>query len=689
MHQRLRHAAFSLSFIFCALSLQAQWVSIPDTNFGKWLNTNGYSQCLQGNSNVGWQMDTTCGAVVNETMVICYESGIQNIDGIQYFDKLDRLVCALNQLTSLPALPDSLRFLDCEYNQLTTLPTLPNSLSQLFCGGNQLVSLPDLPSSLTDLRCYVNQLTSLPFLPNQLNFLNLGHNEVTVLPSLPSSLIELWCNHNQLSNLPSLPASIRWLDCNSNQISFLPELPDSLATLRCDDNALFGLPELPRNLEYLNCSNNLNLVCLPELKAIDVLRFTSTGVTCLPNYPSFNIFSFPALESMLLCNPINPNGCSVYWNIKGQAFHDSIQDCLIQNFESQIRGINVQLWTNGAILEQATTVDGGNYSFLTDTGVVEVRLDNSVIPFEVACPSASFYVSTITALDSFDTDMNFGLRCKPGFDLEARSIASPTFFRPANFTEVEIGAGDASNFYGAHCALGTSGAVEVNFSGPVQFVGAVPGALTPTQNGNTLTYTIADFGAVNFFDAFNFILQTDTFAQIGQQVCFTVSVTPTAGDNDTSNNTLTHCFPIVNSYDPNDKTAYPAGDIDTAQKELTYTIRFQNTGNAEAQHIYITDTLSQFIDESSFRLLGYSHQPMVQIKGKAVRFNFPNINLPDSFSNEPASHGYVQYKVKLNSNLPIGTQIDNTAFIYFDYNAPVVTNTTTNTVSLPQACLHL
>ena len=117
-------------------------------------------------------------------------------------------------------------------------------------------------------------------------------------------------------------------------------------------------------------------------------------------------------------------------------------------------------------------------------------------------------------------------------------------------------------------------------------------------------------------------------------------------------------------------------------RDRTYTIRFQNTGNAEAQHIYITDTLSEYIDESSFQLLAYSHQPMVQLKEKAIRFNFPNINLPDSFSNEPASHGYVQYKVRLKENLPIGTEIENTAFIYFDFNAPVITNTTVNTISV-------
>nr|MBP6412805.1 T9SS type A sorting domain-containing protein [Bacteroidia bacterium] len=148
------------------------------------------------------------------------------------------------------------------------------------------------------------------------------------------------------------------------------------------------------------------------------------------------------------------------------------------------------------------------------------------------------------------------------------------------------------------------------------------------------------------------------------------------------NNNLTYCFAIVNSYDPNDKMVFPFGPIDSTQYWLTYTIRFQNTGNAPAQHIYILDTLDQNIIKSSFELLAYSHEPQIQIINKNIRFNFPNINLPDSINNEPESHGFVQYRVKRKNNLPIGTQIQNTAYIYFDFNAPVQTNTTTNEIAV-------
>ncbi len=95
------------------------------------------------------------------------------------------------------------------------------------------------------------------------------------------------------------------------------------------------------------------------------------------------------------------------------------------------------------------------------------------------------------------------------------------------------------------------------------------------------------------------------------------------------------------------------------------------------------DTLDANVEASSFQRLAYSHDNITSISNTGiVKFNFPNIQLPDSNSNEPASHGYVQYKVKLKEGLPVGTAIANTAYIYFDFNAPVVTNTTVNTITL-------
>jgi hypothetical protein len=52
--------------------------------------------------------------------------------------------------------------------------------------------------------------------------------------------------------------------------------------------------------------------------------------------------------------------------------------------------------------------------------------------------------------------------------------------------------------------------------------------------------------------------------------------------------------------------------------------------------------------------------------------------LSDSTTDYEGSMGYFQYRMKPLPNLPLGTQIENTAYIYFDYNAPIITNTTQN-----------
>ena len=73
-----------------------------------------------------------------------------------------------------------------------------------------------------------------------------------------------------------------------------------------------------------------------------------------------------------------------------------------------------------------------------------------------------------------------------------------------------------------------------------------------------------------------------------------------------------------------------------------------------------------------------------------------NIMLPDSNADEPGSHGFVQYHIAPLPNLPDPTAITNTAYIYFDQNPAVATNTTssnytalTSGINQPIPSLHL
>ena len=57
--------------------------------------------------------------------------------------------------------------------------------------------------------------------------------------------------------------------------------------------------------------------------------------------------------------------------------------------------------------------------------------------------------------------------------------------------------------------------------------------------------------------------------------------------------------------------------------------------------------------------------------------------LPDSFRNEVASNGFVQFRIKQKKDLLIGTKIENSAGIYFDFNPPIITNLARHTVAKP------
>lgn len=144
------------------------------------------------------------------------------------------------------------------------------------------------------------------------------------------------------------------------------------------------------------------------------------------------------------------------------------------------------------------------------------------------------------------------------------------------------------------------------------------------------------------------------------------------------------CALIRGSYDPNIKSVQPVGmfaeHYTSTSTELKYRIDFQNTGTDTAFRVVLVDTLSSFLNIASF-VPGVSSNPYsVEFGGRAVKFIFDPIKLVDSFKNEPLSHGFVTFKIKHIDGISPKTKIENKADIYFDYNAPVRTNTVFNTI---------
>ena len=126
------------------------------------------------------------------------------------------------------------------------------------------------------------------------------------------------------------------------------------------------------------------------------------------------------------------------------------------------------------------------------------------------------------------------------------------------------------------------------------------------------------------------------------------------------------------------------GLITYADSTLEYMVHFQNTGTAPAQNIIVIDTLDNNLDWSTLRPEYMSAACKVTLQQigslKVAKFTFSNIFLPTKTSNDLRSNGMFTYTIKTMPGLPIGTQFKNRASIYFDYNAPVMTNQTLNTL---------
>lgn len=145
------------------------------------------------------------------------------------------------------------------------------------------------------------------------------------------------------------------------------------------------------------------------------------------------------------------------------------------------------------------------------------------------------------------------------------------------------------------------------------------------------------------------------------------------------------CDIIRGSYDPNIKSVQPIGmfteHYTATGIELKYRIDFQNTGSDTAFRVVLIDTLSSLLDISTFVSGVSSHSYSVEFgQNRALKFIFDPIALIDSGTNEPASHGFVTFKIKHIAGITPKSKIENKADIYFDYNTPVRTNTVFNTI---------
>ena len=226
------------------IAVQSAGVAIDNTNFP---DANFRTVVENYDTNKDGSLSDTEIAAVEE--IDCYDKGISNLKGIEYFTALRSLNCGRNQLTALDVSKNTtLTELHCSGNQLTKLDVSKNTaLTFLGFGDNQLTALDvSKNTALKRLWCAGNQLTTLDVSKN-------------------TALIKLYCYNNQLTSLDvSKNTALTVLDCENNQLTSLDVSNTNMDDLDCNGNIYqiivgndrtFDLSTLPGNFDVAKTSD--------------------------------------------------------------------------------------------------------------------------------------------------------------------------------------------------------------------------------------------------------------------------------------------------------------------------------------------------------------------------------------------------------------------------------------------------
>jgi internalin A len=282
-------AILLLTTVTC-VKTQAQYYSIPDTNFRNYLislNSNLFNADKKLN---------IAEAKNFNTYISCQGLNIRSLSGLEYFHKVYLINCSDNPLQELPSL-DSLGELMHLYTENCSISKFPD-LSRL--------------SKLQNFTIKNNRITLIPELKGleKLEYFDCSINDIKTLPDLSElvSLQKLYCFDNELENLPDLKnlANLQVLDCPGNRLTLLPSLAanTNLQVLRCGYNLLKSLPPLSHmtNLKELSVEHN-RLTRIPDVtgnQQLQILNVSLNRLNSLPDISRLNALTRADISNNLL-----------------------------------------------------------------------------------------------------------------------------------------------------------------------------------------------------------------------------------------------------------------------------------------------------------------------------------------------------------------------------------------------------
>lgn len=452
----------------------------------------------------------------------------------------------------------------------------------------------------------------------------------------------------------------------------------------------FKLESLKGLENVTSCGSNgqleiMNNILLNNIEGIGQIDYNSYDRLEIANNTMLSICNNPNVCGKITLN--QPENTLIYNNAEGCNTTDEVAfTCNLNRIEGNLsfdfgnnncldgvsmEGVKLEA-TDGTKVISTFTDDKGNYLFDLSNGSYTT---SPIVELDWLAPNRPNQNTTFT--EGNETDMvDFCFSANMPRSDVAITIFPPEEARPGFEAEYIL-------VYQNHGSNVTSGEIELNFEEEkLEFLG-----------GEKLADEVLDGKVKWSYDSLlpfqsqsikvRFRVEPPPIADINQRVFFLASISPSLDDHSPLNNTFTFTQTLIGSYDPNDKTVLEGRSvlIEDTDNFLNYVVRFQNTGTASAINVRIFDELSEELDWSTFAPVASSHNNTIKITdGNKVEFLFENINLPDSISNEPESHGFVVFKIKPKSSIAVGDVITGKARIFFDFNPPIVTNEVKTTI---------
>lgn len=661
-----------LLILFCFGLTNAQIVNIPDANFKNYLlnntliNTNGDGE-IQESEAAAQTFDLTVSGL-----------NISSLEGVAAFSNIWILNCDNNNLTTLDvSMLPNLSHLECQNNQIANLDLSMNNIAWIGCNNNGMTSLLLSPNA-GSIGCQDNQLQTL-IIPGTVSSLNVSNNLLTSLSFSggmgTSDGINL--SNNPLTSL-SISGGYEFADFSCNNTALTSIDLSNVANFRYGFS-IANNPNLQsvnlRNGSMSHCTSTMGGECLSTIYIGNNPQLHNICVDYEEEATELNaLFNNPAITYSLYCD-LTPGG--FFNTVTGNITMDNDSNGCDAN-DSPASNIRIRLnsaTAGGANLGNGFADENGNFTLYPP--VYANSYNSKLTPvlenpyFEINPP---FYTTSFNGPGQQQT-VDFCITPNGIHrDLEITFIpmdaARPGF--NATYKVILTNKGTETQ----------SGAVQLVFDDAVMdFVSAMPNLIASSIGLLTWDFDVlAPFQTTDMTVVFNINSPMETPA-VNDGDILTFTANAISGTDETpDDNTFELLHTVVNSFDPNDKMVSETSFTDT-DGYLYYTIRFQNTGTFAAENVVIKDYLSYYnLDRSTLYMVSSSHPFRSTLTNTSrLEFFFENINLPASIDNEPASHGYVTFKIKPSDNLGPNDLIQNTAEIYFDFNFPIVTNTVTST----------